>query len=84
MTAHINTLKVQIPASRPIPPYASRIGEVFARFLSGVGDLMSHTNRASRPSVIRSELFNSAAHIETQRPGAALSLRWVAAKGWVY
>lgn len=83
MASDVNVLKIQIPATRPVPRHANRIGEVFARFLVDSGKVLANAGHAAHPGVIRAELLQSAAGVEAQRPGAALSLRSVAAKGWV-
>lgn len=82
--ASLDVLKIQVPAPRPVPPHAARIGEVFARFLAEFGKALAKATQAARPGAIRAELLASAASVEAQRPAAALSLRSVAAKGWVY
>lgn len=84
MTSHQNTLKIQVPVQRPVPPNAARIGEFFARFLAKAGQALSRATQVAAPSAIRAELLESADRVESQRPAAALSLRSVAAKGWVY
>jgi hypothetical protein len=83
MTSNLNTLKIQVPAPRPVPPNAARIGELFARLLAA-GKALALAMTAARPSTIRAELLQSAAGIAATRPATALSLRSVAAKGWVH
>lgn len=84
MTSHVNVLKIQVPAERPVPLLAAKIGEVFARFLVNSSRLLASAARAVRPRAIRAELLDSASGVESQRPATALSLRSVAARGWIY
>lgn len=87
MATNQHTLKIQVPALPPAPRSAVQIGEFAADLLA----LAQATARAAgralaslSPSGIRAELHDSANQVEAQRPAVTLSLRSVAAKGWVY
>jgi hypothetical protein len=87
MTSNLNTLKIQVPAPLPVPPQAARIGAFFAAWLAraqAAGKALALAMTAARPSAIRAELLDSAACVAATRPAAALSLRSVAAKGWIH
>lgn len=87
MASNVNILKIQVPAPRPVPPNAASIGALFAHLLTrarAAGKALAVATTAVRPGAIRAELLRSAAGVEATRPAAALSLRSVAAKGWVH
>jgi hypothetical protein len=86
MTTPLNIL-VQVPAPRPAPPTAVLIGASAARLLNVVrsaGAALADALRAARPGATRAELERGAAAIEAERPATAVTLRSVAAKGWIY
>ena len=84
---HPLTLKLQVPALPPAPPNAARIGEFAADLLALSKAAAAAVGRAMTtvgPRTLRAELRQSAHALEATRPSAALSLRSVAAKGWIY
>ena len=86
-TNHPLTLKLQVPALPPTPPNAARIGEFAADLLALSKAAAAAVGRAMTtigPRTLRAELRQSADGLEATRPPAALSLRSVAAKGWIY
>lgn len=87
MATNQHTLKIQVPALRPAPPYGARIGELAADLLALAAAATKATGHAVKgisPSAVRAELHDSATQLEAQRPAVTLSLRSAAAKGWVY
>ncbi len=87
MATNQYTLKIQVPALPPAPPNAVRIGEFAADLLTLAAAATKAAVRALKgisPSAVRDELRDSATQVEAQRPAVTLSLRSVAAKGWVY
>jgi hypothetical protein len=87
MATNHPTLKIQVPALPPAPPNAARIGELAANLFALAQASAKAIGRALAgisPSEIRAELRDSATQVEAQRPAATLSLRSVAAKGWIY
>ncbi len=87
MASNLHTLKIQVPALQPAPPNAARIGEFAADVLALAQAALTALGRALTtlsPRTIRAELRQSAADVEAQRPATTLSLRSVAAKGWIY
>ena len=86
MTSPTHTLKLHVPVVPPAPPRAARIGEFAADVLALAGAAMAALGRtlaAAGPGEIRAELRRSASDLDAQRPSTALSLRAVAARGWV-
>ncbi|KNZ31204.1 MAG: hypothetical protein AD742_18560 [Methylibium sp. NZG] len=86
MNSPVQTLKIHVPAFPPAPPRAARIGEFVADMLALAGATVATAGRFVRrlgPGEIRAELRRSADDLQTQRPAATLSLRSVAAKGWI-
>jgi hypothetical protein len=87
MASNHQTLKIQVPALPPVPPHAARIGEFAADVLALAHATLKATGRALSslgPREIRAELRQSASDVEAQRPAVTVSLRSVAAKGWIY
>ena len=87
MITNQHTLKIQVPAMRPAPPNAARIGEFAADLLAlaqATAKAAGRALRGIRPSAVRDELRDTATQVEGQRPAVTLSLRTVAAKGWIY
>lgn len=86
MASNHSTLKIQVPALPPVPPQAARIGEFAA-------DVLALTHAATTALLraltslgqhnLRTELRASADDLQTERPAAAVTLRSVAAKGWI-
>lgn len=86
MTSSLQTMKIHVPALPPAPPGAAPIGEFAADVLALAGAAAAAAARFITrlgPREIRAELRRSAADLQAQRPAATLSLRSVAAKGWI-
>ena len=87
MASNLQTLKIQVPALPPVPPNAVRIGEFVADMLAlahGVVTAAARAIAALGPREIRAELRQAAADVQAERPAATITLRSVAAKGWIY
>jgi len=87
MASNLHTLKIQVPALPPAPPNAARIGEFVADVLALAHATVTAAARAVAalgPREIRAELRQAAADIQAERPATTVTLRSVAAKGWIY
>jgi hypothetical protein len=87
MSTNHTTLKIQVPALPPVPPRAAQIGEFAADLLALAYAAAASIMRALtsiEPGNVRAELRESADELQIERPAATLSLRSVAAKGWIY
>jgi hypothetical protein len=82
-----HTLTIQVPALQPVPPNAARIGEFVADVLALAHAAVKSLARALAalgPREIRAELRQAAAEVQAERPATTVTLRSVAAKGWIY
>lgn len=87
MASNQHTLKIQVPALPPAPPNAARIGEFAADVLALAHATVKAAARglaALGPREIRAELRETANAIEAERPATTVTLRSVAARGWIY
>ena len=85
MDSTSTTLKINVPALRPAPAIAIRIGGWAAMALAAAEQAViaaQHTLAAIRPATLRSQLRHSAAAARARRPALAESLSALATKAW--